>query len=224
MARAIVFDVNETLLDLGALDGPFEEAFGDARWRREWFGQVLRLALVLTVTEAYRDFSVVAGAALEMTAQVAGISLGEDRRKEILAGVRRLPPHPEVPESLDRLRSAGLRLATLTNSPPATVEAQLENSGLRGFFERSLSVDEVGRFKPHREVYHHAVRELGVQPSGMRLVAAHNWDVTGAIRAGCAAVFVARPGMVLGPLDERPDIVGGDLSEVADRILAAEAG
>ena len=64
-----------------------------------------------------------------------------------------------------------------------------------------------------------AASELGVEISEIRLVAAHDWDVTGALRAGCRAAFVARPGMVLGPLAERPDISGRDLREVAEQIL-----
>jgi 2-haloacid dehalogenase len=42
------------------------------------------------------------------------------------------------------------------------------------------------------------------------------------LRAGCAAAFVARPGMVLDPLAEQPDIIGADLRAVAKRILEVE--
>jgi len=65
---------------------------------------------------------------------------------------------------------------------------------------------------------------LRVEMNEVRLVAAHGWDVVGAMRAGCAAAFVARPGAVLYPLSERPDVVGADLREVADRILEIEVG
>lgn len=224
MARVLVFDVNETLLDLAALDEPFRRVFGDASLRSAWFSLVLRLALVATVTEAYRDFAEVAAAALDMTAEAAGVPLDEEGRRAILGTVRGLPPHPEVPGALERLREAGFRMATLTNSPPDTLDAQLESSGLGDLFEARISVDAVRLYKPHREVYRYAARELGVEPGGLRLVAAHHWDVTGALRAGWAAAFVARPGMVLGPLDERPDVVGSDLSEVAEGILVAERG
>jgi 2-haloacid dehalogenase len=37
MARVIVFDVNETLLDPRALAPPFARVFGDAGARRDWF-------------------------------------------------------------------------------------------------------------------------------------------------------------------------------------------
>jgi 2-haloacid dehalogenase len=224
MARVCVFDVNETLLDLGALDPHFEEVFGDASVRRAWFQQVLQSALVATVTGSYSDFGTIGGAALEMTAQRQGVELSDDARQRILGGMKELPPHPEVAESLGRLRDAGLRLATLTNSTQQVAQAQVENSGLRDYFEQTLSADAVQRLKPAPEPYGMAAESLGVGISEIRLVAAHAWDVAGALRAGCAAAFVARPGMVLDPLVQRPDVVGADLREVADRILEVESG
>ena len=224
MARVCVFDVNETLLDLGALDPLFERAFGDAGLRRAWFSQLLQSALVATVTGAYSDFGRAGGAALEMVAEREGLDLSDEDRQRILGGMRELPPHPEVTESLERLREAGLRLATLTNSTGRVAEDQINNSGLRDYFEQLLSADDVQRLKPAPEPYRMAAESLGVEVGRIRLVAAHAWDVAGALRAGCAAAFVARPGMVLDPLVERPDVVGADLREVADRILEVEAG
>src|SRR5919202_202189 len=224
MARVCVFDVNETLLDLGALDPHFERAFGDAGVRRVWFMQLLQSALVATVTGAYSDFGEVGGAALEMVAAREGVSLSDEDRQRILGGMRELPPHPEVAASLGRLREAGLRLATLTNSTRRGAETQMESSGLGDYFEQILSADDVRRLKPAPEPYRMAAESLGVEVEGVRLVAAHAWDVAGALRAGCAAAFVARPGMVLDPLVERPDVVGTDLRGVAERIIEAESG
>jgi 2-haloacid dehalogenase len=224
MTRVCVFDVNETLLDLGALDPHFERAFGAAGVRRAWFLQLLQSALVATVTDTYSDFGTIGGAALEMVAEREGVDLSDEDRQKILGGMRELPPHPEVADSLGRLRDAGLRLATLTNSTQQVAEAQMENSGLRDYFEQILSADTVRRLKPAPEPYRMAAESLGFEVGQVRLVAAHAWDVAGAMRAGCAAAFVARPGMVLDPLVERPDIVGADLREVADRILELEAG
>ena len=224
MARVCVFDVNETLLDLGALDPRFERVFGDAGVRRVWFMQLLQSALVATVTDTYSEFGTIGGAALEMVAERQGLDLSDEDRQKILGGMRELPPHPEVVESLALLRDAGLRLATLTNSTQQVAETQMDNSGLRDYFEQILSADTVGRLKPAPEPYRMAAQSLGVEVEGVRLVAAHAWDVAGALRAGCAAAFVARPGMVLDPLVERPDVVGADLRVVADRILEIESG
>ena len=220
MKRVCVFDVNETLLDLAALDPLFERVFGDASVRRLWFNQMLQSAFVATMTDAYVTFGESAAAALRMTEERQGAEVSEDDRQEILSGLRNLPPHPEVPESLDRLLEAGFRLATLTNSTQEVAEAQIENAGLTDRFEQILSADTAKRLKPAPAPYRMAARALEIPERGMRLVAAHAWDVAGALRAGCAAAFVVR--QPFDPLVERPDVVGANLAEVADGIIAAE--
>ncbi len=222
MRRVCVFDVNETLLDLKALDKHFVTIFGDSSLRKAWFAQFLQSALVSTATNSYRKFGDIGIAALEMLATRQGASLTEEHRRLIRDGMQHLPAHPDVRESLDRLRQAGIRLATLTNSTEEVAEAQLKNAGIRDYFEQVLSADTVQRLKPAPEAYHMAANRLGVSIDRVRLVAAHFWDIAGALRAGCAAAFVARPGMVLDPLFERPDVIGVDLREVSGEILRRE--
>ncbi len=224
MSRLLVFDVNETLLDLAALDPAFARLFGDVAARTDWFAQMLRDAFVLAVTGVYHDFGVISRAALEVTAQRWDTVLSDEDCAAILGGMRRLPPHPEVPAALRRLQGAGLRLAALTNSCQAVAEEQLAHAGLSGFFEQILSVEAARQLKPHPAVYRMAAGRLGAAPAGLRLVAAHDWDVSGAIRAGWAGAFVARPGMMFSPLSERPDVFGPDLGAVAEQVLAAEDG
>src|SRR5215216_5383089 len=177
MARVIVFDVNETLLDLRALDPVFELLFGDASARQEWFSQLLQSALVATVTDHYYDFGAIGLAALDMIAARRGRSLTDDEHRTLGGAMRSLPPHPEVRKSLERLRDAGLRLATLTNSTAEVAEAQITNVGLGDLFEQVFSADAVRRLKPAPEPYRMAARRLGVPIDGIRLVAAHAWDV-----------------------------------------------
>ena len=220
--RVLVFDVIETLLDLRALDPHFEAVFGDPGVRQQWFQQMLQSALVSTVTDRYRDFTEIGRAALQMTAARRGMELSQDDQQRILGTIRQLPPHPDVLDGLKRLKEAGFRMAALTNSTAQVAEAQLEHAGLREYFEQALSADMAKRLKPAREAYHTAAQRLGIQPSDMRMIAAHAWDVTGALRAGCAAAFIARPNMVLDPAGEHPDVIGSDLREVAEAIIARE--
>jgi len=132
------------------------------------------------------------------------------------------PPHPEVPAALETLRDAGLRLVTLTNSSQQAVDQQLANAGISKFFERNFSVDSIRRYKPAPEVYRMVAAELHVEPVRLRLVAAHAWDVLGAMQVLCAAAFVSRPGKVLFPLTPSPDIVAPDLKAVTEEILKRE--
>jgi 2-haloacid dehalogenase len=214
----VVFDVNETLLDLGALDGHFERLFGEAEVRKEWFGLVLRNALTLTTLGDYSGFTEVGAASLAMVAAVRGVSLADEDRDAIGRAMVSLPPHPDVVESLERLR-AHSRLAALTNSPQEAAEAQLTNADISGYFERIMSVEAVGKFKPAREVYEMAAHELGT--GDLILVAAHDWDVAGAMHAGWRGAFVTRPGMTLNPLFPPPSILGPDLQSITDQLLAS---
>jgi 2-haloacid dehalogenase len=223
MSRICVFDINETLLDLHALDPLFAETFGDADARREWFTQMLQLAFVSTITNEYRDFGTLGAAALEMIAARRGVSLQNERKAVLLGGLRRLPPHPEVPANLQRLREAGVGVVSLTNSTLAVLKEQLAYSGLESFFDRQFSADTVRRLKPAPEPYQMVARELGVPQASLCLVAAHTWDIAGAIKAGYSGAFIARPGMVLDPSATHPTFVGADLAEIVGQLLAEES-
>ena len=216
--RTIVFDVNETLLDLGVMRSPFAEALGEPDALSRWFSRMLHLSLVATLTGLTPDLGQVGRAALRAVADRAGRSLDPETTDRLLGMLRELPSHPEVPAALARLRDAGFRCAALTNSSGAVAHAQLAHAGLDGLLDPVLSVDAVGRFKPAPEAYRMASERLGVAPAELRLVAAHDWDVIGAMRAGWAAAFVNRPGQTWAPLTEPPDVVGRDLDEVVDRI------
>jgi 2-haloacid dehalogenase len=221
--RIIVFDVNETLLDVAALELHFARAFGDRLVLREWFSTVLLYSEVVSLAGPYSDFGAIGGAALDMTAASRGMSLSADDRNRILTGMRSLPAHPDVRPGLQRLKGAGFRMVTLTNSAPAAVQQQLSNAGLTDLFERVFSVDSVRRFKPAPDPYRFVAKALGVETSALRMVAAHAWDVIGAMQVGCAAAFVARPGKVLYPLAPAPDIVGPDLRAIAEQITAHDS-
>ena len=222
MKTVLLFDVNESLLDLRALRPHFERLFGDGQVLSEWFGQVLRSAMLTVITGQYSDFGKVGRSSLDMIAERHGVSLADDDRTAIVGGMRTLPPHPDVLPGFEKLHAAGYRMASLTNSPPAVAQAQLENAGLAKFLEKIISVDDVKSLKPAAKVYHYGAKVMGVAPKQTRLIAAHSWDVAGAMSAGCKGAFIARRGMVLNPLFERPDIVEPDLLRVADRIIATD--
>ena len=222
MARVLVFDVIETLLDLRPLHDPLARAFDEPPPLGEWFARLLHGSLVATVTDSYEDFASIGRRALDSVASKRDRELSDEDREAILATLGRLPPHPEVLGALNRLRSAGFPLASLTNSSAKTASAQLDHAGLAGLFDTILSVEEVRRYKPAPEPYLMAAERLGVTPAEMRMVAAHDWDVWGASRAGCATAFLAR-GSTRFAFGNAPGIVGGDLTEVVEAILKEDA-
>jgi 2-haloacid dehalogenase len=217
----LVFDVIDTLLGLKPLRERFARVFGDPDPSAEWFARLLHGSLVVTVTDTYEDFATLARRALDAVAWRRDHRLSEEDREAILGTMGRLPPHPEVLGALEQLRSRGFRLATLTNSREEVARGQLDQAGLAGFFDHTFSVETVRRYKPAPEPYLMAAERLGTRPSEVRMVAAHDWDVWGAMQAGCAAAFIAR-GALPFSLGEPPEVVGSDLTEVAEAILRTD--
>lgn len=217
--KAVVFDSNETLLDLRALDPHFVRAFGDAAVRERWFKQLGELFLTATITGEYRNFERLSDSALSMAAEQLGRELAKADRAHIHEAVLTLPVHADVKPALARLRDTKLKLAVLTNSTRASVKAQLKHNGLDGAFDAVLSADAVECYKPAREAYAYAAEELKVDRDEIRLVACHAWDIAGALAADCHGAFVRRPGKALDPGQKEPGIVGADMAEVAARIV-----
>jgi len=216
---ALVFDVNETLLDVGTMAPAFRETVGSDALLPIWFARMLRDSLLATVTASYRRFDELGTSALRAVAREAGVELNVPAAANVVDRMRSLPAHPDVPGALERLAGAGFRLATLTNSAPDVIADQLRNAGLDQYFEQLVSVDDVRVFKPHPATYAHAATQLGTHVGGVRLVAAHDWDVVGAIRAGARAAYVARNTPLSADPAETPDIIAPDLGGIADRLI-----
>jgi 2-haloacid dehalogenase len=222
MTKVIAFDVNETLLDLSHLDAAFEELLGSAALRGQWFAQMLQLSFVGGLTGEYVDFSTAQHAALLMVAERHGRTVTDDDATTMVNRMSSLPPHPEVAGALGRLRETPFKVVALVNSLQSVGETQLTNAGIREHFDQVISADGVKHLKPAPEPYQAVAQAFGVGIGEVRLVAAHSWDVSGALAAGCEAAFVARPGMVVSPIGARPDIIGADIAAVVDQIIARD--
>ncbi len=190
----ILFDVNETLLDMSPLKKKVNSILDSKRGFRIWFGMLLQYSLVDNCTGVHHDFSTIANATLDMAAKALEKEIDADEKKEVLASIKKLAAYSDVEEGLKLLKDAGYRLATLTNSPMQTLTAQLEHAGLKSYFEATLSIDAIKKYKPALESYQYVAQELGVVPNEMVLVAAHGWDIAGAMQAGLQAAFIERKG------------------------------
>ncbi|HWG63443.1 MAG TPA: haloacid dehalogenase type II [Streptosporangiaceae bacterium] len=220
MADVLAFDVNETLVDLRALDDTFVALFGSASVRSLWFAQMLQLSFVGGLTGEYVDFTVAQRAALRMVAQRQQREMSESDVTSVVEQMRRLPAHADVPDGLRRLRAAGFAMVALTNSVQDVAEDQIANAGIRDCFDSVMSADNVRRLKPAPEPYRAVADAFAVPVGEVRLVAAHWWDVSGALAAGCKAAFITRPGMVLSPIGPTPDVVVANVGALADRLIA----
>lgn len=219
----LVFDVNETLIDIHSLTPLFAEKFGDGRVLREWFAQLIMYSMTVTLADSYVNFPTLAQGVLRMLGDVYGVAVTDDDLQRLKTGLLTMPAHPDVAEGLTALRDNGFRLVTLTNSPPnPDGPTALQNSGLAGFFEHQLSVDACRAFKPAPAVYRHACETLGVAPADCMMVAAHAWDTLGAQRVGYSSALITRPGNPPLAVDglPQPDLVVSDIRELAERLIA----
>jgi 2-haloacid dehalogenase len=218
-SEVLLFDVNETLLDLAALKPHFAALFGSSDPMGEWFARLLHGSLVANHTNRFRSFGTIAGEALMTLARRRGMTVSREQAAGVTQAMRDLPPYPEVSAALGRMLEAGYRLVTLTNGSTAAVTSQLRNAGIEEFFERAISVDAVGRFKPAPEVYLYAAVTCGVEVDRAMMVAAHDWDVIGARSVGMPGAFIARPTAVWGLPDPLPQLAPTDLAMLADQII-----
>ena len=220
MARdTILFDINETVLDLSALRGWFETAFKDPSIATVWFANLLQSSAVCALTDVKTGFAELAGIALDTVAARKEVSLSEKQRNDILSGFASLPAHPDIVPALEVLKSNGYRTVAFSNSSQNLVTNQIANAGLNNLFDEILSVESTGTFKPDQRAYRFAIKRLERAPRDLRLIATHDWDTHGAMTAGMRAAFIDRMGAPYHPLYKKPDVMAKDMRDVVQLIV-----
>jgi len=185
-----------------------------------WFTTMLQYSLVISASGQYEHFENIGAATLQMVGANNGIIISGSEAREIIANAfYSLPAHPEVKGALSQLKENGYKLVSFTNSSNEGVKKQFESAGLTEYFDELLSVEDVGKFKPFRETYEWGARKMGIKPNEAMLIAAHGWDVAGALWAGWRAAFISRQGQQIFPLAPKTEIVESDLQKTADILV-----
>lgn len=219
----LIFDVNETLIDIDSIAPLFGALFGDERVLREWFGQLVMYSMTVTLADCYVDFFTLGQGVLHMLANIYGVDITDDDLHRLQEQMRTMPAHPDAVGALTALRDNGFRLVTLTNSPHRPgVPTPLDNAGLAGLFEQQLSVESCRAFKPSPSVYRHVCDALGAAPADCMMVAAHVWDLLGAHNVGFGTALIARPGNPPLRVEglPQPTLVASDLRQLAEQLTA----
>ncbi|MGV9566709.1 haloacid dehalogenase type II [Streptomyces sp. NPDC003480] len=190
----LVFDVNETLTDMGPLAARLEDIGLPGRLLPVWFTGVLRDGFALTLAGGHASFAAVARDVLRtlLAREQPGRPDPGPAVDHVLSALPGLPVHPDVPDGVRALRAAGHRLVTLTNGSADTTRAVLEGAGLGDCFETHLDVEGAGSWKPAPAAYAYALRTVGAPAAQAMLVSVHPWDVDGAGRAGLSTAWLRR--------------------------------
>lgn len=221
--KVLFFDVNETLLDLTTMKASIGKALGGRTDLLPlWFTTLLHYSLVTTAGNQYQDFGSIGVATLQMIARNNGIELSETRAQQAVKPLHNLQPYPEIKEALKLLKEEGFPLVALTNSSFQALNDKFRNAGLYDLFDHQFSIEAVEKFKPHPDVYTWAASKMNVNPSDCLMIAAHGWDIAGALWAGWRAAFINRPGQQLYPLAPSPEIIEPNLTLVAHKLVAMQ--
>ena len=215
----ILFDINETVLNLSTLKPKFKEVFGDESVIATWFSMLLHSSTVCIMTCVQTDFVTLAATMLESLAARRGIKLSPTMRDDILSGFANLPAHTDIKPALTQLKSAGFRTVAFSNSSLNLISTQMANSGLMEYFDDIISVEKTGSFKPDPTVYKFAAKQLDQPLESLRLVAAHDWDTHGALSVGMRAAYINRSGAIYHPLYRQPDIYATTMVDIVNQII-----
>src|SRR5439155_1555409 len=219
--KAVVFDVIETLFDIQPLEKELEDVGLPAGSLKVWFARLLRDAFALEVAGEYKSFAEISSAALEALLREHQVEPNRSTIDQIIASFAELPAHPDVKTAFETLCTVKLPIVPLTNGSAETTKKMFRNARLDNFIERYISIDEVKHWKPAREVYLHATKTLGVDPTQIVLISAHDWDIRGAKRAGFVTAFIQRKTVFSSAMGE-PDFSAGTLQELAGNLLRSQ--
>jgi 2-haloacid dehalogenase len=218
----LIFDVNETLIDIESVSPLFERVFGDRRVMREWLGHLIMYSMTVTLSGLYKDFWSLGGGLLQMVGAIHNVQVGPSDVAALQKAMKTMPAHPDSEPGLKLLQDAGFRMVTLTNSPPTPgSQSPLEHAGLHKYFERQFNTETARAYKPAPVTYHMVAQELGVEAADCCMVASHVWDTIGGQSAGMAGGLVTRPGNALLPIPglPQPHAVGADLPGLAREMI-----
>jgi len=215
----LIFDVNETLSDMSPMAKRFEDVGAPAHLATTWFAGLLRDGFALTAVGSSDTFAHIAAESLTVGFHGVPLNRGAaDAVSHIMEGFLGLPVHADVPDGIVALGGLGIRLVTLSNGSASVAEALLDRAGIREHFERLLTVEDAGRWKPAPEAYAYALQQCALNPEDAMLVAVHPWDIDGASRAGLATAWVNRTGGPYPEYFEAPDLRALSLTDLAEQL------
>ncbi|MBL6650937.1 MAG: haloacid dehalogenase type II [Reyranella sp.] len=204
--RACVFDAYGTLFDFASAAAGCADVLGQKTGALTalWRDKQLQYTWLRTLQGNHADFWTVTRDALEYA--LDALDIGDRALTDRLMSLYlNLKAFPEVPQTLRRLKSAGLKTAILSNGTPQMLDAVVSNAGLGDLFDHVISVEEVGVFKTHPKVYQLAVDRLGAARQEMAFQSSNAWDAYAASAFGMRVVWCNRYGQRPERLPGKPD-------------------
>lgn len=219
MIKTVLFDMNETLLDLSVLKENFDKYFEDKYVLKYWFAKLLHSSTVIGGMDEYTDFGKLSEAALESVFLESGKELTDEIKTDILGSFRKLPAYDDVSEALQLLRDNNIKVIAVTNSSNKMVKEQLIHSGLIDLFDSYYSVDAVQKYKPFQDIYRYVMNTENINSDETVMVATHDWDLFGAKKVGLITAYIKRKEEQYNPYYLKPDFSNSNLVDLVEEII-----
>ena len=217
--KACVFDAYGTLFDVHSAAAKTGDALGDKRdaisalWRQKQ----LEYTWLRSLMRAHADFWQVTSDGLDFALKTHGFD-DEELHTRLMKLYLTLDAYPDVRPTLGSLRQAGFQTAILSNGSPKMLEAAVHSAEIADLLDASLSVEDVGIYKPDNQVYQLAVERLGVAAEEICFVSTNSWDARAAALFGYRVAWMNRFGVeadrlpgefarIIGGLNELPDLL-----------------
>jgi 2-haloacid dehalogenase len=218
--RVILLDVYETMLDMTDVERRVNYLLNSKRGYVIWFQLLMQYCFVENCTSSFNGFAAIAKATMRMAARMVNTNISEHDINDTLELLKHLPLKEGVQQGLSEMHSKGFRIAALTNSPENIVRERMEWTGLISYFELVLSAEQAKKYKPCKEVYEWASKQLGVALSEILMVSTHGWDITGAAGSGMQTAYIKQPKQLLYPLAPTPNYEASNLEHLANTLPA----
>ncbi|MEM8980453.1 MAG: haloacid dehalogenase type II [Pseudomonadota bacterium] len=220
----VIFDAYGTLFDVGAAARALAETGADPKlttcWQKlaaDWRQKQLQYTWLRAVADQHTDFWTVTQNGLDWAMEANGLDAPETRTA-LLDLYWQLEAYPEVSDMLKTLKSQGQKTGILSNGSKDMLTAAVSSAGLSDTLDVVLSVDDVGIFKPARQVYDMVGAALGCAREEVLFVSSNGWDAAGAAHYGFQTVWVNRAGEPRDRLYAGPQFEMSDLTTIPELI------
>jgi 2-haloacid dehalogenase len=214
----VVFDIIGTCFSLEKPRMQLIELGAPSYALELWFATSLRDAFAFSHAGQYQPLKEILQAELPRTLQLLDIDLNEAQQKQVIATMSELELQPTAKEALQIITKAGYKIVALTNGSEKSTLNLLERAGVKQYFAEVYSCDAISVTKPHQDVYKMIPTDDLTKDW---LVAAHAWDIAGAIATGIKTAFVKQLEKDYLKVYPQPQIVAENLADAAQQIVDA---
>ena len=214
----VIFDVNQTMFSLNALNIKFKEFGLKQSLVNNWFLSVLKEGFSSSLSQQFVNFKTIGKNELIKIFLQNNTPYNMKIINSIFEEFGNLKVHHDIKTSLKYLKKNKIKIVTLTNGSILNTKLLLKKNKINNFIDRCFSINSFKIWKPAREVYLKTCEKMKIKPGRTLMIAAHGWDINGAKLAGLKTAYITRYEKKLSDFYIRPDYVGNDSKEIIKKL------